>query len=257
MQATSPMRRSRGNGIHFSLPVSICGVIAMLLFAASSDASSPRITSITPAGAQRGTNVEVRLAGSRLDDTQEIIFYEPGIQVEKIDTAKTNSVSANFKIGGDCPLGEYHFRLRTASGISDLKTFQVGPFPVVTETEPNNAATNAQKIALNTTVSGAIASEDVDCFAIAAKKGQRISAEVEGIRLGRAAFDSVMSIQDAEGNVLATSDDSSLLLQDSMLSILAPADGTYTVLLRDIGYGGGNDFVYRLHLGDFPRPTTV
>ncbi len=31
----------------------------------------------------------------------------------------------------------------------------------------------------------------------------------------------------------------------------------YTILLRDIGYGGGSEFVYRLHLGDFPRPTAV
>src|SRR6185369_10727334 len=127
---TSPMRRSRGNEIHFSLPASICAVIAILLLATSSDATSPRITSITPTGAQRGTNVELRLAGSRLDDTREIIFYEPGIQVEKLDTAKTNSVTAQIKIGSACPLGEYHFRLRTASGISELKTFPVGPFPV-------------------------------------------------------------------------------------------------------------------------------
>jgi hypothetical protein len=220
-------------------------------------ATSPRITAITPTGAQRGSEVELRLTGSRIDDAQEIIFYEPGIKVLKIDAAKTNSIKAQIQISADCPFGEYHLRLRTAGGISELRTFQVGPFPVVNEVEPNNASTNAQKIALNTTVSGTIASEDIDCFTVTAKKGERISAEVEGIRLGRGAFDSVLTLQDAQGNVLAGSDDTSLLLQDSMISITAPADGDYRVSLRDIGYGGNNDFVYRLHLGNFPRPTSV
>src|SRR5207253_1550264 len=110
---------------------------------------------------------------------------EPGIKVLKIDAAKTNSIKAQIQIAADCPFGEYHLRLRTAGGISELRTFQVGPFPVVNEIEPNNASTNAQKIALNTTVSGNIASEDIDYFTVTAKKGERISAEVEGIRLGR------------------------------------------------------------------------
>jgi hypothetical protein len=110
-----------------------------------------------------------------------------------------------------------------AGGVSELRTFQVIPFPVISETEPNSATTNAQTVTLNTAIAGTMAQEDVDYFAISAKKGQRISAEVQAIRLGRAAFDSFMSIQDAKGNVLASSDDSSLLLQDSLLSIIAPA----------------------------------
>jgi hypothetical protein len=112
-------------------------------------------------------------------------------------------------------------------------------------------------VAVNTAIAGTMAQEDMDYFAISAKKGQRISAEAQAIRLGRGTFDSFMSIQDSKGNVLASSDDSSLLLQDSLLSIVAPSDGTYTVLLRDISYGGGGEFVYLLHIGDFARPTAV
>lgn len=232
-------------------------LLPLLFLGSIAHATSPKLASITPTGAQRGTEVELRLAGSRLDDTQELVFYEPGISVLKFDASKTNLVKAQIKIAPDCALGEHHLRIRTGGGVSELRTFQVGTFPVINEAEPNNGTTNAQKVALNTTVSGSIASEDIDCFSITATKGQRISAEVAGIRLGRAAFDSVLSIQDAKGNVLATCDDSSLLLQDALLSILAPEDGTYTILLRDIAYGGGGEFVYLLHLGDFPRPTAV
>src|SRR3954469_1168289 len=232
-------------------------IVTSLLFSVTASATSPRITGITPTGAQRGMELELRFNGSRLDDAQEIVFYEPGIEVVKMDSSKTNVIKAEVKIAADCPLGEHHLRIRTASGVSELRTFQVGTFPAVKEVEPNNAITNAQTIAANSTVSGSIASEDVDYYAISAKKGQRISAEVEGIRLGLAAFDSFMSIQDPKGTVIASSDDTSLLLQDSLLSIIAPEDGVYTVLLRDIAYGGNGEFQYRLHVGDFPRPTAV
>ena len=220
-------------------------------------ATSPRITGLTPVAAQRGTEVELRLTGQRLDDTQEIVFYEPGIEIVKIESAKTNAIKAQLKVDSNCRLGEYHLRLRTAGGVSELRTFNVVPFPIANEVEPNNAVTNAQKVALNTAIAGSMAQEDLDYFTITAKKGQRISAEVQAIRLGRSAFDSFMSIQDSTGNILTTSDDSSLLQQDSLISIIAPKDDVYTILLRDISYGGGGEFVYLLHVGDFARPTAI
>ena len=95
---------------------------------------------------------------------------------------------AQIKIAPDCRLGEHHLRIRTETGLSELRTFFVGPYPVVAEQEPNNDLTNAQKVALNTTVTGVITSEDVDCFVVEARKGDRLSAEVEGMRLGRGFF---------------------------------------------------------------------
>ena len=62
---------------------------------------------------------------------------------------------------------------------------------------------------------------------------------------------------DAAGAVLADVDDTWLGMQDPFVSLLAPQDGTYIVRLREAGYGGGNDCHYRLHLGSFPRPTSV
>ena len=35
------------------------------------------------------------------------------------------------KIAADCRLGEHAFRLRTATGLSELRTFWVGALPVV------------------------------------------------------------------------------------------------------------------------------
>ena len=107
-------------------------------------------------------------------------------------------------------MGEHHLRIRTETGVSELRTFFVGPYPVVAEKEPNNEPTNAQKVALNTTVTGVITSEDVDCFAVEARQGDRLSVEVEGMRLGRGFFDPRLAVLDGRGMVLADVDDTQL-----------------------------------------------
>ena len=85
-------------------------------------AVAPRLANILPPGAQRGTEVEVRFTGQRLDDTKEIVFYTPGISVASME-ASTNRVKATLKIAPDCRLGEHQMRLRTATGVSEVRTF--------------------------------------------------------------------------------------------------------------------------------------
>ena len=229
----------------------------LLLTATNVLATAPQLASITPTGGQRGTDLEVSFAGERLQDAQEILCYEPGIQILNLNSASNKVVKAQLKIAAGCALGEHHLRVRTTSGLSELRTFLVGPFPVVEEIEPNSDPAKAQKIALNTTVAGVIKSEDVDCFALELKKGQRFSAEVEGMRLGRTLFDPRLTILEADGSILADADDSWLGIQDPFLSIIAPRDGRYIVQLREVTYGGSDKCQYRLHLGSFPRPTAI
>ena len=62
-------------------------------------------------------------------------------------------------------------------------TFWVGPYETVLEVEPNSDFSSPQVIAINRTVEGRVDNEDVDYYAVEAKKGQRLSVEVEGIRL--------------------------------------------------------------------------
>ncbi len=220
-------------------------------------ATSPHLTSLLPTGAQRGTEVQVSFVGDRLQDAEEIICYEPGIEVLKLDLITNKTVTAQLKIAPDCHFGEHHLRLRTATGLSELLTFLVGPFPVVPEQEPNNVPRTAQPVPLNTTVTGVITGEDMDCFRVEVRKGQRLSAEVEGMRLGRAAWDARLTVLDTEGRILADAADTWLGLQDPFVSFIVPRDGNYIVTLREVSYGGNDKCQYRLHLGSFPRPTAV
>jgi hypothetical protein len=213
--------------------------------------------SITPRGGQRGTEMAVYFNGARLADAAEILFYSPGFSVSELKVVNDNQVKATIKIAADCAPGEHIMRLRTKTGISEMRTFWVGALPIVAEKEPNSEFDKPQKIPLNVTVEGVVDNEDVDYYAVELKKGQRLSAEIEGMRLGTTFFDPYIAILDSKRFELATSDDSPLNKQDGMCSIVAPADGTYIVQVRESAFGGNGACQYRLHVGSFPRPTAV
>jgi hypothetical protein len=241
---------------HFvSRPVVALGL--WLALANSALATAPSLGIIQPRGGQRGTEMVVNFHGARLSDAKEIVSYSPGFTVTKLEVVNDGHVKATVKVAADCRLGEHAFRVRTASGISEMKTWWVGALPVVDEKEPNSEFTAPQKIPLNVTVHGVIDNEDVDYFVVECKKGQRLTAEVEAMRLGNTLFDPYVAILDAKRFALAASDDAPLLGQDSVASIVVPADGNYVVQVRDSAYGGNGSCQYRLHVGTFPRPLAV
>jgi hypothetical protein len=229
----------------------------LLASGTSARATAPHLANINPTGGQLGKDLEVSFDGDRLDDAEEIIPYETGLKVLKLNSVTNKTVKAQIKIEPDCRLGEHHLRIRTKSGLSELRTFFVGAFPVVNETEPNNDLEKAQKIELNTTVTGVIANEDVDCFAVEAKKGQRLSAEVEAMRLGRAALDSRLAVFDPKGTIVAEADDTWLAMQDPFVSFVVTNDGRYVIQVREVTYGGNDQYHYRLHIGNFARPVSI
>ena len=150
---------------------------------------SPTIRSVNPNGGTVGSSIEMILSGSRLEDIQELILYSEGLSVRALEPRGSNRVRAMIEIAPDCRLGEHQFRARTLSGLTEVRTFHVGPFPILKETEPNNERTQAQMVPRNTTVSGTITSEDVDFFEFKGTKGERVSVELDAIRLGRVLFD--------------------------------------------------------------------
>ncbi|MFO0841383.1 MAG: PPC domain-containing protein [Gemmataceae bacterium] len=212
---------------------------------------------MSPRGGQRGTDVTMVFGGARLADAKEVVFYTPGFTVKKLDIVNDTQVKAVVSIAADCKLGEHCLRVRTASGISELRTFWVGALPSVDEKEPNSDFASPQKIKLNTTVVGVVDYEDVDYYAVECKKGQRLSVEIEAMRLANTLFDPYVAILDTKRFELTTSDDTPLLGQDGMCSIVCPTDGTYIIQVRETSYQGNGACGYRLHVGTFPRPQAV
>ncbi len=233
-------------------------VAALLAMQSAAIASFPQLTQILPRGVQRGADREMTFQGARLKDAEEIFFYsDDAFVVRKIEPIDDNSFKATIFIPETCALGEHLVQIRTKSGISDYRSFMVGALAIADEKEPNGSIVEAQEIAMNSTIHGIVENEDVDLFAITATKGQRISVDVEAMRLGTFLFDPYVAILDDKRFELATVDDAPIAKQDGILSILAPADGRYFVQVRETSYGGNGNCRYRLHVGTFPRPSAV
>src|SRR5690349_9510174 len=129
--------------------VPLLGCLALMSCPPATFGASPSLGGISPRGGQRGTEVDVVFSGDRLSDAQEVLLYQPGLTVSKLEVAGNNQVKVKLKIAPDARLGEYSMRLRTLTGISDLRTFYVGALPVVEEKEPNSEFMAPQKVPLN------------------------------------------------------------------------------------------------------------
>lgn len=231
---------------------------ATVSFVADSLAGSPSMTSIVPAAAQRGTEIEVVVKGARLDDARTLLFDQSGIEVVGVSAAEKEKFTAKLKVAHGARIGEYAFRAVTASGISDVRLFYVTPYPLLKETdEEKGDSGKTQSIPLGVTVYGSAPGEDQDRYEVDLKKGQRLSAEVVGVRLSSSQqqiFDPHLSITKPDGTVLVTMDDCSFTQQDPAVSVIAPEDGKYRVTLREATNGTQGSSNYLLHIGCHPRP---
>ncbi len=236
---------------------SFLAFVLLSLTTSAVHAASPALSAIRPLGGQRGTELEIVLSGDRLADAKEVMFYQPGITVTKITPVNNQAIKVVVKIAPDCRLGLFDLRLRTATGLSELRTFSVGSLKEANEVEPNNDFIKPQVIAMNSVVNGIADNEDVDYYEVTAKKGERITAEVEGIRNGISMFDPYVAIMDAKRFELSSSDDSALIFQDGFASIVVPSDGKYIVQVRESAYAGNGACLYRLHIGNYPRATAT
>jgi len=147
--------------------------------------------------------------------------------------------------------------------------FVVGPFSEVSETEPNNQPSVANRVSLPTTVNGVLEkSGDVDTFSATLNAGQTLTAAVLAQRDLGSPMDAVLQVVDNLGTTVAHNDDDHDV--DPRITFVAPIDGTYTVRIfafpsapnSTIALAGGANFIYRLTLttgpaADYAMPYAV
>lgn len=235
------------------------GLSALAAWGGLLNAASPDFSTSIPRGGKAGTEVRVSLVGSRLSDAEEILFHQPGMGFKDLKVVDDRKVEVTLVIAPDCRLGEHHFRIRCRSGISYARNFWVSQFPNHDEAEPNDDFAAPQRIPMNVTVEAEAKPEETDYYLVSVKKGERLSVEVEGLRINNIpqniAIDPYVAILNKDRFEIASADGSALLKQESILSIEAPEDGDYVVEVRDSAYQGRGR--YRAHIGNFPRPTAV
>jgi hypothetical protein len=112
-------------------------------------------------------------------------------------------------------------------------------------------------------VNGQILPGEVDRFRFQARQGQRLVFAVAARALIPYLADAVpgwfqatIAIHDAKGRELAYADDYRFN-PDPVVSCEIPADGMYTLEIKDAIYRGREDFVYRITAGELPFVTSI
>ncbi len=241
--------------------------LVLLLFAtgAAATAAPPNITSLFPAGGQRGTTTEIAAAGSFDSWPVKVWVNGKGVSVEP---AKAKGM-LKVTVAADAKPGVYWLRAFNEQGASGLRPFLVGQLPETVEKESNDEPATAQFLTGNTLVNGRLGKAgDVDCYAVALKKGQTLVASLDAFEVLRSPMDAILQIVSADGFVLEVNHDFHGL--DPLIAFTAPADGTFIVRVfafpstpnSSIRFAGGDDYIYRLTLtsagfADFPLPLAI
>lgn len=219
----------------------------------------PMITHCTPVAVQRGTATAVTVdCQTPIAGAYRVLFTGTGVTATCEPDGK-NPKQAVLKIAAaaDAPLGARDFRVAAAAGISTLGQLLVVDAPVVVETAPTNSAAKAQKLPIPGVGSGRIAAlEDVDFYTFSAKKGVPLTFEVFGARIEdkihdlQKHLDPLIAVFDAAGKELAANDDAAFA--DPILRFDPPADGVYTLTVRDAKYDGDPRWAYAVLATDKP-----
>ena len=236
---------------------SCCIALIAILAGSTLFAAGPSLEKVTPGVGQRGTSFELQLEGSGFSEGAGILFYRSGLVCTNLKVDSESKIVATFEASQDCPLGNHPFRVRGNQGLSELRVVRVMPLLLVKEVEPNNNPEEAQAISAGSTVTGILGSGDVDHFKVTAKKGERLSAEIEAVRLASHLTDLKLQVFGPDHRPIASADDTPLGKQDPYLTMIADRDGDYVVQIKNSGSDGNDDSRYALHLGHFPRPDYV
>ena len=227
-------------------------LLFLLASASSASAKAPTLDHLFPAGAARGSTVEVIAAGEFERWPVRAWTSTPGIEVKPgVEKGKLS-----VTIAPDVPPGLHWLRLFDDEGATTPRPFFVGVLPESIEEEPNDETAKAQRVAASgVTVNGRLGKTgDVDGFRVALRKGQTLVASMEANRRLGSPMDGVLQVASPEGFVLAQVDDD--LDRDPRVAFEAPSDGDYLVRAfafpfvqeSSIRFAGAPSYIYRLTL---------
>jgi hypothetical protein len=240
----------------------------------SSALPNPVLFTLTPPGGQAGSTVEVTFTGDHLEEPEALLFSHAGIKAEPIvppappappadpkkppmPAAKPAVTRFKVTIPPDTPLGTHDVRLANKWGVSNPRAFVVGDLPEVLEKEPNNNDTEAQKVPLNCTINGSIASgTDVDYYAFPGKAGQRVVVSCLSLSID-SRLQPYLELYDANGRRLGANfryqGNRHSINSDALVDATLPTDGDYLVRVASFTYTEGSpQHYYRLTVSTAP-----
>jgi hypothetical protein len=176
----------------------------------------------------------------------------------------SEDVTLRVVLAPDAEPGERELRLKTALGLSNPVTFQVGQLAEYIEKEPKNQKEDTEVLSqLPVVINGQIMPGDVDRFRLKLSKGTQLVMAASARKLTPYLADAVpgwfqatLALYDASGNELAYVDDYRFN-PDPVLFYEISRDGEYVLEIKDAIYRGREDFVYRVTVGEMPFVTSI
>lgn len=218
--------------------------VALLLtaphFAAAQTA--PQIGYLFPAGAQRGTKVEVEVGGKYMPGPCGIRVEGPGVK----PSSDTTEGHIEFSIDSNATPGPRAIRIHSIQGGSTPRAFFIGTLPEVLE----DSTMKQQVVSPRVTINGRLHPKgDLDEYVIDLEAGQQIVCAVALRKLGSPG-DAVLRLIDAAGRTVARGDQRRSL--DPLLVWRCQMAGRYVLQIFDLTLSGAADSVYRLTVTDRP-----
>lgn len=245
-------------------------------------ANPPTAAYVFPAGAQRGTSVEVRVGGLFLHDKPAFEVSGPGVTASPhLAPAKRvwfegpvlplpesqrqedypADVQGKIALAKDAPLGSRRVRVFTSQGGAGGPVFVVGDLPEVVEKEIDGDPL-PKPITLPVVANGRIfPREDIDIWEFDAEAGKTYTAFVHCTSINSPLVPK-LDVTDAKGNVVAEQMRYACVGTDGSVKFTPTTAGKYRVRITDANTLGGQAFVYRLtvtaaHVPDYQFPLKV
>lgn len=231
-------------------------LVALVGLVSHAQADAPEIRGLFPAGARAGHDTILKIIGKPGTAPSAIRTDRPDVVVTPTDKPE----EFLLKSPAECRPGVVWLRWHNADGASEPRPVVIGMLPELAETEPNNAANEAQPVAdLPVVMNGGLTKRgDIDTFAVTLTAGQTLVAAVEAHRTLPSPIDAVLQVTDARGFVIEQNEDRHDI--DPLIAWTVPRTGTYLVRVfafpsqtdSSINYYGADTAVYRLTLTTGP-----
>jgi len=225
----------------------IMSAVTLAMGAPSLSAQSPPVLQYCfPAGGQAGHTIEITVGGDNLDNLTGLLCSLPDVTCTPLSGRQFQ-----VTIPPDAPVGHCDLWAVSDAGISAPCPFIIGNREETRETEPNNSASHAQPLPLNSVVNGRIdQAHDVDWFQFTATEAQKVVIACDASRMD-SSLRAVLEVLNADGKRLAIN--RGYFGTDPLIDFRVPADGTYAVRLNDLVGTGDESCVYRLSIDSGPR----
>ena len=227
------------------------------LSAVGGDLPRPTVSRVSPLSGQRGTTIDLEILGEYLSNVRAVEFDCRDVAWTQTSSASSGKLKGELTIAADASLGPHLLRVLTAEGYSASAMFNVGQFPDLRETEPNDRQGQAQAIPhLPMGVHGVLdGAADIDFYAINVQAGQRWSVDLRSIEYG-SAVEAKMFLLDREGRPVRFNDDRNDYLESPFIEHTFQKGGTYYVKIDQYrgarGFNFGKSSTYTLRITALP-----